>query len=67
MNLGKIYEKVTFLISGGLELLFNKLKKMDLEVENNTNNSLSLKELIEVLKGKIIEKHDFFLTKDNQM
>ncbi len=38
---------------------------MDLEIDSNSE--ISLKELIEVLKGKIIEKHDFFLTKDNQM
>ena len=26
-----------------------------------------LKDLIEILKSKIVEKQDFFLTKDNQM
>jgi hypothetical protein len=38
---------------------------MDLEMESNDQTKLT--DLIEILKGKIVEKHDFFLTKDNQM
>jgi hypothetical protein len=65
LNLGKTNILICNIFSGGLELLFNKNKKMDLEIESNGQTSLT--DLIEALKGKIVEKHDFFLTKDNQM
>lgn len=51
--------------SGGLELLFNKQKKLQLEVEPKDN--FTVHDLIQSLKLKIVEKSDFFLNKDNQM
>jgi len=51
--------------SGGLELLFNKNKKLDLDIEKN--EIVYLRDLIEILKGKIVERHDFFLNKENQV
>lgn len=67
MNLGKYFLCVyNFVFSGGLELLFNKNKKMDLDLDD-IKDAFYLKDLIEVLKTKITDKHDFFLTKDNQM
>lgn len=58
--------KLNVEFSGGLELLFNKNKKMSLEIENPLD-SFTIKNLIELLKEKIVEKQDFFITKDNQM
>ena len=51
--------------SGGLELIFNKEKKVKVEVKDKTN--ISVKELLLILKEKIVEKPEFFLNKDNQV
>ena len=51
--------------SGGLELIFNKEKKMKLEIKDKSN--ISIKELLLILKEKIVEKPEFFLNKDNQV
>jgi hypothetical protein len=53
-------------LSGGLELLFNKNKKIELEIEEVKEN-FSICDLILKLKEKIVEKQDFFITKENQM
>ena len=51
--------------SGGLELIFNKEKKMKLEIKDKSN--ITIKELLLILKEKIVEKPEFFLNKDNQV
>jgi hypothetical protein len=58
--------KLKLEFSGGLELIFNKNKKMEIEVERDTE-SYTILDLIAVLREKISEKPEFFLTKDNQM
>ncbi len=58
--------KLKIEFSGGLELLFNKNKKMNLEIENPREN-FCVVDLVDKLREKIVEKHDFFITKDNQM
>lgn len=52
-------------LSGGLELLFNKSKKM--EVEIGEKEIVIVQDIINELRTKIIEKPDFFITKDNSM
>ncbi len=51
--------------SGGLELLFNKQKKMEIEVPQE--GQVTVQDLMNVLKDKIVEKKDFFITKENAM
>jgi hypothetical protein len=52
--------------SGGLELLFNKQKTLEFKIENPKEN-YSIRDLIDLISGNIVEKQEFFITKDKQM
>ncbi len=54
--------------SGGIELLFEKNKKMEIETDaNDDTTNFTVNHLIMKLKNLIKEKQEFFLTKENQM
>lgn len=56
--------KVRIELSGGLELIFKK-KEFQLDFNNNSENStVTIKDLVDELKKHILERPDFFLTKD---
>ena len=56
--------KIIANFSGGLELIFDKQKQLTLNVEKS---SLTIQELCLILKEKITEKTEFFLTKDDEV
>jgi len=56
--------KITTSFSGGLELLFDKQKQLTFTIDKT---SFTIKDLCLVLKEKITEKTEFFLTKDDEM
>ena len=63
-NIYLYYDILIF--SGGLELLFNKKKKLEFEI-NEPKKNYSIRDLIDVIIQNIVEKQDFFITKDKQM
>ena len=54
--------KVEF--SGGLELIFKTKNK---EVEINNKEKVTVTELVNELKSSILERPEFFLTKDGEV
>jgi hypothetical protein len=56
--------KIIAHFSGGLELIFNKAKQIELTIDKT---SITIKDLCLILKEKITEKTEFFLTKDDEV
>ena len=56
--------KIITHFSGGLELIFSKEKQLTITIDQP---NITIKDLCLILKQKITEKTEFFLTKDDEM